>query len=68
MIVFFPSLACHGLIFLICELFVVMLIDFLFASVFVPLFVGPLNVVEVRRRFCFLRLLKVRFLFRLHAR
>ena len=58
MIVFFVSLVCHGLLFLICELFVVMSVDFLFASVFVPLFVGPLNVVEVRRRFCF----------RLHAR
>ena len=51
-IVFFVSLVCHGLIFLICELFVVMLLNFLFASVFVPLFVGPLNVLEVRRRFC----------------
>ena len=43
-IVFFVSLVCHGLLFLICELFVVMSVDFLFASVFVPLFVGPLNV------------------------
>ena len=43
-IVFFVSLVCHGLLCLTCELFVVVSVDFLFASVFVPLLVGPLNV------------------------